>query len=172
VARRPRFDVWPTPIGQEDLNRLRGRAKTRWGQVEQELQRQGCKAAGYRLQGDGVDSLCCVHLTDDWRLITSFPATGDVCVVLVGQHVLSAGARRSDNPDALSSLDVYASLYHGLGLTNWPDGDPEHGQPCCEDAMDPPLDADAAERFKAVSSSVGLDRNRRREARRKRQRGS
>jgi len=162
------FDVWPTRIAESDRSQLRGPVARAADRQKQELERQGCKAAGYRLHGAGVEHVCSVRLTGSWRMITAFPAPREVAILLIGEHLLSAERRDPDRTDPPAALDVYASLYRGLGLTDWPVGDPEHPDRCCKGAS-PPVDPMLVDRF-ISASRVDLSRDRRREQRRTRQR--
>jgi hypothetical protein len=63
------------------------------------LERRGCKAADYHLEGDEVERFCVVNLGRDWRMIVAFPEGDEVAVILVGRHI----ERRPE-------VDVYRSL--------------------------------------------------------------
>lgn len=152
-----RFEVWRTPIGAEDLDLLPARARRLAEQRMREMESQGCRAAGYRLQGAGVDHICAVWLTRNHRLVVGFPSAQEVVVLLAGPH-----------DDERAELDVYRTLYDVLGISDYPTGDPLHEQDCCEDAVLPPVDGELVDRF--VAGARALRGRRRRELARTRRR--
>jgi hypothetical protein len=82
------FTLRATPAAAAAIDRLRGRARKSCAALEDELRKQGCRVAGYRLLGaeDGAYSeFCCKRLVDDWRVITTFEP-GVAIVVAVGRH--------------------------------------------------------------------------------------
>jgi len=140
------FDVWPTPLAAKDLASLRGQALMAAKRARSELQANGCRAAHYRLEGAGLDRICCRHLHGAWRMIVAFPAVDQVCVLLVGEH----------NPRA--SSNVYGRLYQGLGIGP-PVGERDK-PPCCPDANKPPVDEELVERFLELGRRLQSERRR------------
>lgn len=145
------FDLWPTPIGAEDLARLRGPIRRAADRKLHELKRSGCKAAQYRLTGAEVESICVVVLPHNHRLLICFPAENEVAVLLAGPH-------DETNPGA----DVYTRLYRSLDI-EVPGG--ERRKPTCCDGP-PPVDAELPERFIAGSKHFQREERRRRRAKR------
>jgi len=90
--------------------------------VEADLARRGCLAANYRLTGEQVDRICCIHLAGagQWRVLAGFPSAREVAVLMVGQH------------DERSALNVYRRLYGSLRIADPPAG--ERDKPRCCDA--------------------------------------
>jgi hypothetical protein len=102
---RPSFDVWRTPIAEEDYRKLRADVRQVAGSKEQALARDGCAAADYRLSGELADRFCSLHLMRDWRMIVGFPAPKEVAVLLIGRHI--HGSQR----------DIYGRFYSSLGIS-------------------------------------------------------
>jgi hypothetical protein len=108
------FAVRATPAAAAAIDGLRGRARKSYEAFEDELRKQGCKVAGYRLLAeDGEYSeYCCKRLVEDWRVIVTFEP-GVAIVVAVGRHddrafyadlamtieVGPIGQRREEKPD-------------------------------------------------------------------------
>jgi len=68
------------------IRELRGKPAEDWDRLKPELKAQGCRAAGYRLLGDGSwSSYCCKRLHGQWRVISTFEP-GTVWVIAVGEH--------------------------------------------------------------------------------------
>jgi hypothetical protein len=145
-AGRRKFDVWPTPVGAEDLKGLRGRADKAAFQTIKRLQQQGCAAANYRLSGKEVERICVCTLYADWRMIVAFPTAKEVAILIVGRHQPKDASR-----------DVYARLYQALGI-EVPTVE-RRRPPCCADDQ-PPVDPGLVDRF--VSRSAELARRARR----------
>lgn len=145
-ASKAGFDVWPTPTAAEDLGELRGAHAEAAREARALLESSGCKAAHYRLSGEGVEHICVLKLRDNWRMLLMFPAAKEVAILLVGPH-------ERENPE----IDVYTRLYEALGI-DVPDA--EHRRPaCCEDGQ-PPVDPDLLERL--IDHSKELTRRKRR----------
>lgn len=142
-----RFDVWPTPIAAQDLRALRGDVRKAARRVRNELERSGCRAASYRLSGEGLERICVIALPHAYRMLVAFPAEREVAVLMVGPH-------SRDNPET----DVYRRLYAALGI-EVPTAS-RRKPPCCADD-DPPVDGELVERF--LERSRKLLRRRRRD---------
>jgi hypothetical protein len=99
------FDVWPTPIGSEDIDELRGDLRSAVKQKIRELKSQGCAAANYRLSGDDVEHICIVVLPRRHRMVIAFPAEDEVTILLVGPP-----------EEADPEVNVYTRLYEALGI--------------------------------------------------------
>lgn len=141
---QPPFEVWRTPIGEQDYRKLRADVKRVVESKEQALGREGCAAADYRLSGESADRFCVVHLMRDWRMVVGFPAPIEVAVLLIGRHVRG------------SSIDVYTRFYRGLGI-----GVPSAQRkkpPCCDEAGMAPVDTDAVERIAAGTKRLAQGR--------------
>jgi hypothetical protein len=137
---RPSFDVWRTPIGEEDYRKLRADVQQVVGSKEDALAREGCAAADYRLSGALADRFCSLHLMRDWRMIVGFPAPKEVAILLIGRHI--HGSHR----------DVYGRFYSSLGITV-PSAQRKK-PPCCEETGTAPVDADAVQRIAAGTKAL------------------
>lgn len=143
---KPSFLVRATLLAEQDLDELRGEYRKAARRLHRELERSGCRAAGYRLSGKGVEHVCSVRLRDNWRMLVFFPAEDQVSILLVGPH-------DRENPQ----VDVYMRLYELLELEA---PDDEHRRPsCCEDGQ-PPVDAELLERV--IDRTKELTRSQRR----------
>lgn len=136
------FAVLATPIANAAIAALRGRVRTSFERKRNELVAQGCRTAGYRLTGEGVDHICVAHLADDYRLVSVFLDKSRIAVVLVGRHTGGLG-------------DVYRTLYELLELDV--PAEPRTRPPCCDEPNDPPVDPELIRRFLAGSKQL-LDR--------------
>lgn len=142
----PPFDVWLTREAAEDVKALRGAQARAVKRARAELQRNGCRAAHYRLSGAGVEHLCVLKLRDNFRMVLLFPVEDEVAVLLVGPH-------ERENP----GLDIYRRLYEALGVEV---PDDEHRRPaCCEDGQ-PPVDPEVLEHL--IDRTKELKRQKRR----------
>lgn len=128
------FDVWYTPTGREDYNNLRADIRSQVDAAQAALERRGCAAADYRLSGehDDLGRHCVVHLDRDWRVILGFPASNEVVVLLIGQHL--RGAR-----------NIYARLYRLLDVFSPPDE--RKKPPCCGKGGEPPVAPEIIDRI-------------------------
>jgi hypothetical protein len=81
------FEVWPTAVADRQLRDLRGETRKHAKGAMDRLERRGCEAADYRLEGDEVERLCVGNLGRDWRMIVAFPECDEVAVILVGRHL-------------------------------------------------------------------------------------
>jgi hypothetical protein len=117
------------------------------------LERRGCEAADYRLEGDEVERFCVVDLGRDWRIIVAFPEHEEVAVILVGRHI----ERRPE-------VDVYRRLYESLGI-GLPTITQRKGHPPCCPTAEAPVDRDVVDRF------IARERELRRRTRGRRRRG-
>jgi hypothetical protein len=141
---RPPFEVWRTPIGEQDYRKLRADVKRAVEAKEKALEREGCAAADYRLSGELADRFCSLHLMRDWRMVIGFPSPSEVAVLVIGRHVRG------------SRLDVYGRLYRGLGI-----GVPSTQRkkpPCCDETETAPVDTDAVERIVAGTKRLARGR--------------
>ncbi|TMC07372.1 MAG: hypothetical protein E6J41_16300 [Chloroflexi bacterium] len=117
--------------------------------VEAELARRGCRAANYRLTGEQVERICCIHLTGagQWRVLVGFPSAREVAVLMVGRH------------DERSVLNIYRRLYRSLGIADPPAGERDE-PPCCEEDGAASEDEEIAQGIEAAARAF---RRRRRE---------
>ena len=136
-----------TQLAAEDRRRLSGQLLKRVEQKLDELVAQGCAEAGYRLQGAAVERICAVHVGANMRLLSAFPAPGEIWVLLIGPH-------EDQNPN----VDVYRSLYRALGLDDYPPGNPEHPDDCCLEDGYPPVDSEVLDRFLQGSQDLARER--------------
>lgn len=132
------FDVWFTPIGEEDRRDLRGDVRAQVERARADLERRGCAAAHYRLSGEREDfgHICSVHLMRDWRMLVGFPEPDEVCVLIVGRHTRGPSS-------------VYRRLYLLLGVDE-PVGE-RNKPPCCQPAGESPIDAELVARLIAAA---------------------
>lgn len=56
----PKFEVWPTAVADGQLRELRGQTRTNAKDAMDRLERLGCRAADYHLEGDEVERFCVV----------------------------------------------------------------------------------------------------------------
>lgn len=161
--KKPRFDVWPTPEASRDLKKLRGEIRQAAKQARQELAQSGCKAAHYRLTGEGAERICVRRLPRRYRVIIAFPAKDQVVILLVGKRsaLLKQGQLKQVAP---SKIDVYQRLYEILGI-DVPDDEERH-PPCCSEGQ-PPVDPDLVDRY--IERSRELQKTKRRSRSRARQ---
>lgn len=128
--------MWPTPVGDRMLRGLQGEIRARAKTAMDELERRGCKAADWRLEGGQLERFCVIDLGRDWRMVVAFPEPDEIAVLLVGRHI-----------DRRPEIDVYRRLYANLGIelptTNERIGHP----PCCEDNGQAPVDRDLVDGF-------------------------
>lgn len=140
----PPFEVWRTPIGEQDYRKLRADVKRVVRSKEESLACEGCAAADYRLSGELADRFCSLHLMRDWRMVVGFPSPSEVAVLLIGRHVSGIGR------------DVYGRLYRGLGITV--PGAERKKPPCCDETGTAPVDTDVVERIAAGTKRLAQDR--------------
>ena len=115
----------------EQIAALRGKARASLILAVEDIPRRGCAAAGVRLAGEGLSSICRLDLYAAWRLLTVFE-TPDRCVLLlVAQHM------RTENP--------YQLLYRILGISE-PE-EPRTKPTCCNPEGQPPVDPAIIIRF-------------------------
>jgi hypothetical protein len=100
-----------------------------------DLERRGCEAADYRLEGDEVERFCVLDLGRDWRMVVAFPATNEVAVILIARHI-----------DRRPEIDVYRRLYDAVGI-DLPTIEERKGHPPCCPGGDPPIDRDLVDLF-------------------------
>jgi hypothetical protein len=109
-----------------------------------DTRRRGCAAAGVRLAGVSVSSVCRLDLYGTWRPLTCFESPQRCILLLVAEH------SRSENP--------YRLLYEVLGIAA-PD-EPRTKPACCDKVGQPPIDPHLITRFEegARDLSRGLRR--------------
>jgi hypothetical protein len=149
----PNFEVWPTAVADRQLRDLRGEARKNAKKAMDRLERRGCEAADYHLEGDEVERFCVVDLGRDWRMIVAFPERDEVAVILVGRHI-----------EKRPLVDVYRRLYDSLGI-ELPTITQRKGHPPCCPTGEPPVDRDLVDRFIAHGRQLhrrGRGRQRRR----------
>lgn len=88
AAHQPRFDVVTydkTVLAAIDA--LRGRERASYDAAKLDLEAQGCRQAGYRMQAEdgGPSEYCCKHLYGELRLMTTFEDR-EVEIVAIGRH--------------------------------------------------------------------------------------
>lgn len=167
MASEPQATVELSPIAVEDVLALPRPVAKKLAQKKRALEVHGCAEAGHRLQGPEVENICQVRVAR-WRVITAFASENEMWVLRVAQHLLGPEERDSESPDPRIELDAYASVFRALDLDDWPDGDPAHPDPCCDEDGRPPVDSDLIDRFMAGAEDLVAARKR---ERRKRQRG-
>lgn len=59
----------PTQLARQQIADLRGKAKASFILAAQDLRRRGCQAAGVRLAGEQLSSICRLDLYGAWRLL-------------------------------------------------------------------------------------------------------
>lgn len=110
---------------------MRGKAKASFILAVQDIRQRGCQAAGVRLAGEQLSSICRLDLYGAWRLLTVFEAPERCVLLLVAEHT------RSANP--------YRLLYAALGIDE-PE-QPRTKPPCCDSEGQPPVDPELVARF-------------------------
>lgn len=113
-------------LADKQRKRLRKSTADRFEQWLSQLESEGCRALGYRLEGDLIDHLCVRHIHGAWRVVVAFRSSTDAVVLLIGEHA-------NDDPGA----DVYSTLYELAGLHTAPVGK-RTKPPCCDNAGNPP----------------------------------
>ena len=136
------FEVWPTAVADGQLRDLRGDTRTNAKKAMDRLERHGCKAADYHLEGDEVERFCVIDLGRDWRMIVAFPEEDEVAVILVGRHI-----------ERRPAIDIYRRLYENLGIDLPTISEREGHPPCCATG-EPPVDRDLVDRFIARESEL------------------
>lgn len=121
----------PTQLARQQIADLRGKAKASFILAVQDIRQRGCQAAGVRLAGEQLSSICRLDLYGAWRLLTVFEAPDRCVLLLVAEHA------RSANP--------YQLLYTALGIDE-PD-QPRTKPPCCDSEGQPPVAPDLIARF-------------------------
>ncbi len=148
----PKFVVWPTPVGDRMLRELQGAVRANAKKAMDDLERRGCRAADWRLEGDAVENFCVIDLGRDWRMIIAFPEPDEVAVLLVGRHL-----------DRRPAIDIYRRLYDNLGIELPTTIDRKGHPPCCETGR-------ASVDRQLVDSFIERERELRREERGRRRR--
>lgn len=119
-----RFSIKITDIARRQVAGLRGENRRAFERAIAELRASGCRAAHYRLTGDGLEHICVRRLRRQMRMVVAFPADGEAVVLLVGEH--------SHDP----WLDVYRALYRFLELD--PPSERREKPDCCGPAISEP----------------------------------
>jgi hypothetical protein len=121
----------PTRLPAAQIAALRGKPKAALDLAVADIRRRGCAAAGVRLTGPAISSICRLDLYAAWRLLTAFETPNRCILLLVAEHT------RSENP--------YRLLYSVLGISE-PKG--RRTKPTwCENTGQPPIDPDLIARF-------------------------
>jgi hypothetical protein len=81
---------------------MRGKAKASLILALEGIRRKGCAAAGVRLAGQELSTVCRLELYGTWRLLTVFDAPDRCILLMVAEHT------RAANP--------YQLLYDALGI--------------------------------------------------------
>jgi hypothetical protein len=143
----------PTQLAREQIAAMRGKAKASLLLAVDDIRRRGCAAAGVRLAGEQLSSVCRLDLYGAWRLLTTFEAPDRCILLLVAEHT------RSANP--------YQLLYDALGI-HQPE-EPRSKPACCDSEGQPPVAPDLVQRFEHGLrdlahglSATGMARRRRR----------
>lgn len=144
------FEVWTTPVADQQLRGLRGETRKRAKQAMDQLERRGCEAANYRLKGDEVERFCVVDLGRDWRMIVAFPEPDEVAIILLGRHI-----------ERRPSIDVYFQLYASLGI-ELPTAGQRRGHPPCCPTGEAPVDRNLVDQFIARRQQLRRGTRRRR----------
>ena len=132
----------PTQLARQQIADLRGKANASFILAVQDIRRRGCQAAGVRLAGEQLSSICRLDLYGAWRLLTIFEAPERCVLLLVAEHT------RSANP--------YQLLYAALGIDE-PD-QPRAKPPCCDSGDQPPVAPDLVVRFERGLRDFGCGR--------------
>lgn len=127
----------------------RGHAK----EAMDRLERRGCDAADYQLEGEEVERFCVVDLGRDWRMIVAFPDPDEVAVVLVGRHI-----------ERRPAIDIYRQLYASLGIELPTVGQRKGHPPCCPTG-EAPVDRNLVDQFIARERELRRATRRRRRSR-------
>jgi hypothetical protein len=138
----------PTRLAAAQIAALRGKPKAALDLAVADIRRRGCAAAGVRLTGPAISSVCRLDLYAAWRLLTAFETTDRCILLLVVEHT------RAENP--------YRLLYSVLGIN-----EPKERRTkptCCDTDGQPPIDPDLVARFEQDARSLarGLLRSSRR----------
>jgi hypothetical protein len=133
-------DIYATEDAEKQIGRLRGRTREAYRQKVKEIAKQGCRASGYQLTGFDGHWVCCVHLNDDWRLVTAHADDHSITIVGVGRHT------RNERQDIYRYV---AELFE----VELPQG-PRTKPPCCgpesEVSVDDPSDAERLDEWLGV----------------------
>ena|SRR5580658_6730395 len=126
------------------MSSLKGKPKAALDLVVDDIRHRGCDAAGVRLAGASVSSVCRLDLYGAWRLLTCFESPDRCILLLVAEH------SRTENP--------YMLLYEILGMTE-PE-EPRTKPACCDASGQPPVDPELITRFEDGARSLvrGLPR--------------
>lgn len=132
----------PTKLASKQIDALRGKVKASFLLAADDIRRRGCAAAGVRLAGETVSSVCRLDLYGAWRLLTVFESPDQCIFLLVAEHT------RTANP--------YRLLYQALGLDE-PE-EPRTKPSCCDAGGEPPIDPDLVGQFERGLRDLGRTR--------------
>jgi hypothetical protein len=125
--------VVPTRLAERQIAGLRGRPRASFLLAVDDILRRGCAAAGVRLTGVGISSICRLDLYGAWRLLSVFESADRCVVLMVAEHT------REENP--------YRLIYETLGISE-PAG-PRTKPSYCDPDGEAPIDPDLAQRLEA-----------------------
>ena len=130
------FSVRASRSAAPVIKQLRGDARRAFERAVRELEHQGCRAAGYRLRGAGVEHarVCERRFYGDWRMHLVFRSEEEIVISFVGRHAPETNIH-----------EVAAEVMPEIATT----GRRERVQ-CCEDPEDPPIAEDLVELLDAM----------------------
>lgn len=131
----------PTRLAAAQIAALSGKPKAALDLAVDDIRRRGCAAAGVRLAGVSVSSVCRLDLYGTWRLLTCFESPQRCILLLVAEH------SRSENP--------YRLLYEVLGIAA-PD-EPRTKPACCDAAGQPPIDPTSSHASRMAPATCPAD---------------
>jgi hypothetical protein len=76
----------PTKLAAKQIAALRGKPRASCLLAVDDIRRRGCAAAGVRLTGTGLSSVCRLDLYGGWRLLTVFETRDRCILLLVAEH--------------------------------------------------------------------------------------
>jgi hypothetical protein len=120
------FTVLRVPSVAAVADSATGPLRKSYETARDELRRDGCRAAGYRLAAaaGGEYPMCCRRLYGAWRMHIVFTAPDTLVIISIAEHT------RRANPNA-----VLAELFPGLSATGRGRSDKPS---CCDDPSAPP----------------------------------
>jgi len=124
------FTVLRVPSVAAVAQSATGPLRKAYAVARDELRRDGCRAAGYRLAAtDGGEyPMCCRRLYGAWRMHIVFTDADTLVIISLAEHT------RRANPNA-----VLAELFPGLSATGRRRSDKPS---CCDDPAAPPALSD------------------------------
>lgn len=141
-------------MARQQIASPRGKARANFLLAVDDIRRRGCAAAGVRLAGEELSSICRRDFYAEWRLLTVFEAADRCVLLLVAQHT------RSEDP--------YGLVYEVLGISK-PE-EPRIKPACCDSGGQPPVEVELVLRFekglgdlsRGLAAPGKVGRNRRR----------